>query len=99
MAASVPRQEDDLAASQFSGQVLIRRFAEGGFDSNPLLGSEAFEVIKPAAANDADAICRHSYLLLPILRRNIRNTATKGRFLRQNAEAEDFRPRKKPGQA
>jgi hypothetical protein len=54
MAASVPWQEDHFAPGQAAGEKLIRRIPERGFDFDPLLLGEAFDVIKAAAADDAD---------------------------------------------
>ena len=60
VAAPVPRQEHHLAPGQLAGEEIVRGRAEGRFDLHPLLVGEAFDVIKPAAADDADTILRHA---------------------------------------
>ena len=56
VAPPVAWKEDNLAAREFSAEQGIRRRAKRRADSGPFLVGEAFDVVKPAAANDADAM-------------------------------------------
>lgn len=57
---TVAWQEDDIATAQLAGQQIIRGRAERRFDLHPFLPGEAFDVIQPAAADNADPMIRHS---------------------------------------
>src|SRR5262249_46498086 len=59
MAAAVAGQEDNVAASELASKKIVRRPAKGSFDLHPFLVGESFEVIKAAAANNADAVDGH----------------------------------------
>src|SRR5579863_4385167 len=59
MPARVTRQENDVAAGEFAGQKFVRGRAERRADLDPFLIREALDVIKPAAADDADSIFSH----------------------------------------
>src|SRR5262245_42820011 len=63
VSAAVSREENDFAPGEFACEQLIRRWAERGFDLHPFLVSEAFQVVKPAAADDADAMFGHAVCL------------------------------------
>ena len=56
MAASVARQENHVAPGEFAGEQIIGRRAERRFDLHPFLVGEAFDVVKPGAADDADVM-------------------------------------------
>ena len=59
VATAVARQEYDVASGELAGEKLVRGGAEGGFDRDPFLAREPFDVVEAAAADDADAILRH----------------------------------------
>ena len=59
MSASVPGQEHDLAPREFAGEKIVRGRAERGFDLDPFLVGETFNVVKSAAANNANSMTRH----------------------------------------
>src|ERR1035437_10562664 len=50
----VARQEHDLAFADSPGKILVRRLAERRCHPAPALPLDAFHLVKPAAANDAD---------------------------------------------
>ena len=60
MAASVSRQENHFAPGEFAGEKIIRRRAKRRFDFDPFLIGETFNVIKSAAADNANSIVRHA---------------------------------------
>ena len=57
----VPGQEHHLAPRQLAGQKTVRGRAEGRLDLDPLLAGEAFDMIQPAAADNANTILRHAH--------------------------------------
>src|SRR5439155_977026 len=57
--ATVTRQEDDRTTGQFPGQKAVRRRAKGRRYLLPFLLAETFDVIKTAAADNADAMGSH----------------------------------------
>ena len=59
MTATVARQEDHRSSGQFAGEETIGGLAEGCGDGHPFLTGQSFDVIKSAAADDADAIGSH----------------------------------------
>jgi hypothetical protein len=56
MAASVAREENHVAAGEPAGEKIIGGFPERCFDLHPFLASEAFEVVKSGAPDDADLV-------------------------------------------
>ena len=56
MAASVTREKSDFAPSEFAGEQFIRRRTERRPDLHPFLVRETFDVIQPAATDDADFV-------------------------------------------
>ena len=60
VAAGVAWEEDDRATCELAREEFIRGIAEGRLDLHPFLVGEALDVVKPAAANDADAMCCHA---------------------------------------
>ena len=56
VAASVARQENNVAPGQLAREQIVRRRAKRRFDFHPFLIGEAFDVVKAGAANDADAM-------------------------------------------
>ncbi len=83
VAASVAREKNDLAPGEFAGEQIVGRFAERRFDRHPFLVGEAFDVIKPGAADDADSM----FSTWKIFNRETRETHEKkagkpGNFLR-----------------
>src|SRR5262245_25108337 len=60
MAASVAREKHHVAPGEPAGEELIAGRAERSFDRNPFLVREPFDVVKPAAADDADAMVCHT---------------------------------------
>src|SRR2546421_504534 len=61
MAAAVSGQEDHRPPGQFAGQKTVRSRAKWRADLHPFLAREIFEVIKAAAADDADAMRCHVF--------------------------------------
>lgn len=59
MAASMARKKNNVAAGEFAGEKFVGRSAEGGVDLHPFLVGKTFDVVKAAAANNADARIRH----------------------------------------
>ncbi len=54
MAASVAREKNHFAPGDFAGEQIIGWFSEWRFDFHPFLVGEAFDVVKPGAADDSD---------------------------------------------
>src|SRR6478736_6245937 len=63
MATRVAREENDFAARERAGEQFIRWRAKRRLDLDPFLIGEAFDVVKPAAADDADFVSRHGECL------------------------------------
>ena len=59
MTATVARQEDHRSSGQFAGEDTVGRLAEWCCDGHPFLTGQSFDVIKSAAADDADAMGSH----------------------------------------
>src|SRR5215210_7945479 len=59
MAASVTRKKVDLPPGRLAGNDHIRRRAEWRFDKQLARFGNAFQLIKPAPSNDADARFLH----------------------------------------
>jgi hypothetical protein len=59
MAASVPREEDDRAPSEFACEELIRGRAEGCAHCFPLAFCEPLDVIQSASSDDSDSRMVH----------------------------------------
>jgi len=60
MASRVAGKKYDRAASQFAGEQRIGWLPEWGNYFHPFLIFETFNMIKPAAADNSDAIVRHA---------------------------------------
>jgi hypothetical protein len=60
VAARMAWEEDNFTARKLPGEEFIGGIAEGCFDLHPFLIGEALDVVKSAAANDADAMCCHA---------------------------------------
>ncbi len=56
MATTVAREEHDFAPGQLAGQKLIGRRPKRGFDFDPFLVFESFDIVEAAAADETDAI-------------------------------------------
>ena len=59
MAAGVAWEKNHFSTGQRAGKEFIRWRAKRCFDLHPFLVGEAFNVVKPAAANDANAMFCH----------------------------------------
>jgi hypothetical protein len=66
MAAAVAREKDHLAPGQFAGQEIVRRRPEGRFHLDPFWRVNPFDVIKPAAADQTNAMFRHAKTILTL---------------------------------
>lgn len=60
MTAPVSRQEHHFAPGDFARQQFIRRLSKRRVHLDPLLSGQRFDLIKPAAADDADTLWRWS---------------------------------------
>ena len=60
VSARVPRKKNDLASGEFAGEEMVGWRTERGFDFNPFLAGQSFDLVKPAAADDPDAIIGHA---------------------------------------
>ncbi len=63
MAASVAREENDFAPAERASEKFIGWRTKRRFDFHPFLVGEAFDVIKSAAADDADFIFPHAEIM------------------------------------
>jgi hypothetical protein len=63
MTAAVARQKNHFAPGQRAGEQGVRRRPERGLDLHPFLVVETFDGIQAAAADDADLVLGHDFLL------------------------------------
>src|SRR5437773_10618682 len=61
MAPAVSGEEHHRPSGQFAGEETVGGFAERRCDVDPFLSRQSFDVIKPAAANDANSRVGHGF--------------------------------------
>src|SRR3954463_7239472 len=82
MPARMTRQKNNVAARNLASQKFIGRSAERRVDLDPFLFGETFDMIKPAAANNANARVCHKFEAAELHRR--------GKFTRRSRSARLF---------